>query len=484
MSGSKNQNVSKNYIYNLIYQIVAIIAPIITAPYLARVLTPDGVGTYQFLYSIVYLISIIIVLGTSSYAMREIAYHQSNKEEVTQLFVEVATLRLLIFIIGIIPYIVISLFSEYKVLLLIMSLYLFSVVFDLSWFYHGMERFAIVTIRNVVVRVFTIALIFIFVKSINDLWAYALIICGSAAVGSISEFFPLYRFIDLRLVKRINIKQHVKPSLVLLLPTIAISIYTLLDKILIGVLSTNDEVGFYSQVESLVKMCMTVITALSTALLPRIANLIAAGDEELVKKQIVQSCRFVFFLGLPMAMGMISISPIFIPLFLGPGYEKSIVVMQILPTIVLIIGFASVSGAAVMIPLKRQKQYTICVFSGAIVNLALDCALIPFFGSIGATIGTIFAELTVLILELFFIRDYLQISLIIKKTWKYFVAALLMSGVTIPEGLLLKPTILYNLILVFSGIIVYILVVLLLKDDYFFSFFSSIKEKLRRTKNN
>lgn len=460
------RTISRNYFYNVVYQIVAIIAPLITAPYIARILLADGIGAFQYVSSIVNIFCIVIAFGTSSYAMREIAYVQDNIQARSQIFVEIVLLRSLAVAIALFPYFLLVRRAESSVLFQIMSIQIIAVAFETSWFFQGIEDFKSITVRNIIVRIASVILIFTCIKTKNDLPIYTLIIAGTSFAGCIAQLLCITKYVRIHDIGPINIKRHIYPSFALFIPTIAINIYTSLDKTVLGMLSTNYEVGYYSQVETIVKMCMLVITSLGTVLMPRIAHMLSTNSKEDVVKQIYKSCQFVLFIGFPMMVGMITISPIFIPMFFGQGYEKCIVLMRFMPLIVLIIGLASVTGASIMIPLKRQKQYTMSVVIGAFANLLLNCILIPHFGALGATVSTIAAEFAVLSLELYFIKDYVNVKKVLILGKNYAICSILMGFVLTVVINWFKPTIMHNLIFVLIGIVTYTILLFAMKDIF------------------
>ncbi len=478
---SKKKSLGVNYLFNVSYQILVIVLPVITTPYIARVLGAEGVGTYNYLYSFAHIAAIIAALGTNKYATREVAYHQDNRAANTKLFSEIIVLRCICFLIVFLGYIFgVFFIKEHKYLYLIMSLDVITVLFDISWFFQGLEEFRITVVRNFAIKMISVILMFAFVKNPGDVWKYTLIMSGAMALGQLTMWPYLKRYIDKPTLHGINVFQHLSPSLAFFIPTISIQVYTYLDKILIGMICTEADVGYYSQAEKIVKLVLTIISSFGTVLMPRMAILLKNKQTELVDQNIRRSFTFVSILGFPMMFGLIAIAPQFVPWFLGDGYEPSILVLRVLAPLILVMGIASTTGASILIPLGRQKFYNASIISGTVVNLVLNLLLIPRYASIGAAIATIFAETTVTGLELFFMRDYLQAKNVILDNSRYVIGGMVMFFAIIVLKTFLPTGALGLLIMVSTGCILYFSFLLLTKDQFLFSMIAKVRKRIER----
>ena len=441
----------------------------------------ENIGIYSYTLSISAFFILFCSLGIALYGKREIAYHQKNKEEYSKIFWEVLILRMILMSISL----VIFYFSfvtkeQYQIYYKILMLEILANCVDISWFFQGLEEFKKTVIRNMIVKVISIVCIFVFVKDRNDLTKYFLIYVLSILIGNLSLWFYLPKFLTKVKIRYLKIWRHIKPTLYLFIPQIAIEVYTLLDRTMIGtIISDKSEVGFYDQSQKIIKMLLTIITSLGTVMLPRIASNFASGKKKKIAKYLKKSFNMVFFLSFPMIFGIISVSSIFVPKFFGEGYGKVAILMNVISPIILFIGLSNVIGTQYLLPTKRQKEFTISVVCGAIVNFIINISLIWNFGAIGASIGTVIAELTVAIVQIFFIRKDFKIINIIKSSRNYLFSSIIMFIVCLViKSIVRKPY--FSMALQCSlGSIIYVVILILLEDKFLFEIIDRIKVKVK-----
>lgn len=480
---SNSKSITKNYLYNLIYQILLIVIPIITTPYVSRVLGADGVGKYSFSNSIVSYFVIFASLGFIYYAQREIAKYQDNKKKQSEIFWEIITVRSVSVLTALIVYftvIVLGVFKEeYTLLMIILSINILAVAFDISFLFAGNEDFSKTVLTNTVVRILNVISIFVFVKDRNDLWKYVLITVLTVLTANASLAVYAKNYLCKIEIKSLRPIRHIKPAVILFLPTIAISVYTYLDKTMIGVITGSDfENGFYEQAEKIVKIVMTVVTSLGTVMIPRNANAFERKDMDAIRRNIYRSVRFVLLLGIPMMIGLIAVSDNMVPWFLGDGYYKSANIMKILSVLILAIGLSNVFGLQYLIPAGEDKKFTISVTCGAITNFLLNLVLIRLFKSYGAAIATIVAEIAVAVIMFCFIRKNISLREILKSSIKYLISGIIMFVPCFMLGRILAPSIINTFIIVFTGVVVYLICLILLRDEFFFEIANRLTSRL------
>lgn len=480
---SNSKSVTKNYIYNLIYQILLIIIPIITTPYVSRVLGADGVGKFSFSNSIASYFVIFASLGFGYYAQREIAKYQDNKKKQSEIFWEIITVRSVSVLTALIVYftvIVLGVFKEeYTLLMIILSINILAVAFDISFLFAGNEDFSKTVFTNTLVRILNVIAIFVFVKDRNDLWKYVLITVLTVLTANASLSVYAKNFLCKIEIKSLRPIRHIKPAVILFLPTIAVSVYAYLDKTMIGVITGSDfENGFYEQAEKIVKMVMTVVTSLGTVMIPRNANAFERKDMEAIRRNIYRSVRFVLLLGIPMMIGLIAVSDNMVPWFLGDGYYKSANIMKILSVLVLAIGLNNVFGLQYLIPAGEDKKFTLSVTCGAVTNFLLNLVLIRLFKSYGAAIATIVAEIAVAVIMFCFIRKNISLREILKSSIKYLISGIIMFVPCFMLGRILEPSIINTFIIVFTGVVVYLICLILLRDEFFFEIANRLTSRL------
>lgn len=480
---SNSKSITKNYLFNLINQILLIIIPIITTPYVSRVLGADGVGKYSFSNSIASYFVIFASLGFMYYAQREIAKYQDNKKKQSEIFWEIIIVRSVSVLTALIVYfaaIVLGVFKEeYTLLMMILSVSILAVAFDISFLFAGNEDFSKTVVTNTVVRILNVIAIFVFVKDRNDLWKYVLITVLTVLTANASLSVYAKNFLCKIEIKSLRPIRHIKPAVILFLPTIAISVYTYLDKTMIGVITGSDfENGFYEQAEKIVKIVMTVVTSLGAVMIPRNSNAFERKDMQAIRQNIYRSVRFVLLLGIPMMIGLIAVSDNMVPWFLGDGYYKSANIMKILSVLILAIGLSNVFGLQYLIPADEDKKFTISVTCGAFTNFLLNLVLIRLFKSYGAAIATIVAEITVAVIMFCFIRKNISLREILKSSIKYLISGIIMFVPCFMLGRILAPSIINTFIIVFTGVVVYLICLILLKDGFFFEIANRLASRL------
>jgi O-antigen/teichoic acid export membrane protein len=476
-----NKNIAKNYIYNLIYQITIIILPLITTPYISRVLGSDGVGTYSFTLSIVTYFILFGTLGVAMYGQREIAYLQSEKEKRSKAFLEIVFFRAITLVISmIIFYFTFGVQGQYSLYYKIFLIEIFANIFDISWFFQGLEDFKKTVTRNMIVKIISVICIFTFVKSSNDLWIYILIYVLSTLLGNLSLWAYIPKYITLNNLGKLNIFRHLKPTISLFIPQIAIQVYTVLDRTMIGVMVPNiSEVGFFEQSQKIVKMALAIITALGTVMSPRIANTYANNKKDEVKEYLSKSFRFAWFLGCPIMFGIIAVSNNLVPWFYGDGYEKVKILLMILSPLILAIGLNNVTGIQYLIQIKKQNIFTITVIIGSIVNVVLNLLLISVFQSVGAAISSVVAEIVIFLVQLLYIKEDFDVKEIFKLSFKYLISGMIMFLTVFTIGEFLPATIIGTSIQILIGSIIYVLALVILRDKFIWTVSTKILQKIK-----
>lgn len=480
---ASHKSVKKNYLYNLSYQLLQIVVPIITTPYVARVLGVSGVGTFSYATSIVSYFLILALLGTTTYGQREISYFQNDLEERSKIFWEIIVVRAAATAIAITAYISLVSLSNFenKELYLILAIEIFSAAFDMSWYYQGREEFGKIVGRNSIIRILQVVFIFLFIKTPSDLSLYAFGVSAIRMVGNISLIPNLRKSIIRIPIRELHPLSKLKNIMSLFVPTIAIQVYTVLDKTMIGVI-THDSVenGYYEQAEKISMLVLTLVVSMSTVMIPRIGSLFAENKTEEIRQDIYSCFNFIWMIGIPLCFGLIGISDNLVPWFFGSGYEGVVPVLCILSFLILAIGDNNAIAFAYLIPTKRQRIFTVSVTVGAIVNFIGNLLLIRCFASVGAAIASVFAEITVCVYQHLSIRKEISFSHILKLSIHYLLAGVLMFFVLLLEGRFLNPSIISTIILILTGATVYFGILLLTKDRYLVETIDSLLNKIHK----
>ena len=463
----EKKSIRSNYMYNMFYQILTIIIPLITTPYLSRTLGTENIGIFSYTLSIVSYFIMLSVLGTSLYGQREIAYQCDNANERSQIFYEIQFIKMLSLIITSFIYIIfLCIDNKYDIYYRIMIVELLSNFLDISWFFQGIENFKSIVLKNSFIKLVSLISIFIFVKTKNDLFLYFMIYVLANLFGNLSMWLNLKKYIVKRAYK-LNIKKHIFPIFSLLLPQMAMKIYKVLDKTMIGIMTTNmSEVGFYEQSQKIILLATTVISAYSTVVYSKMAYNYSQKNKDELKRTMSDSVMFILFLSIPITFGICGIASDFVPWFFGNEYLKVIDLLIFSSPIVIFVSITNLIGNRYLIITGREKLFTKTVVIGSIINVIVNYLLIPKYLSVGAVIGSIFAEGIVLVLQFSFIRNEIDMKRIYINTIKYFLSSIIMLLIILFINNLLNPSIISSIIEVIAGFLVYIIMLILLKEDY------------------
>lgn len=477
---AKQKSLKLNYIYNVSYQVLSLITPLITTPYVSRVLGADGIGDYSFTASVVTYFSMVAVLGTLTYGNREISYLQDDRPARSTLFWEIELLSFLSTGICTAAYLIFLLFCDRSrfSLYAIQTISIVCVAFDIAWLLQGMEEFGKVMFRNMLFKVINIVFIFTAVRDKDDLFLYVAGMVLLALASNLSIWFYLPQYIDRPVWNKLHPMRHLKPTLALFIPSVAMSIYTVFDKTMIGLFANNFENGYYEQALKISKTALTLVTALGAVMIPRMGYYFNQKNMDKVKELTYQSYNFVWFLGVPLSFGLIGISQNLVPWFYGKGYDKITMLLPILGLLIIIIGLSNVTGIQYFVTTKRERLLTGTVIIGAVVNFVCNLILIPKLYSIGASIASVAAETVITLTQLYLIRNELSFTRIMAQSVKYLLAGACMLLVLFLENHYLSASVLHSCIMIFSGAIVYFVALLLLKDQFFFSYVRQVMLKM------
>ena len=407
-------SIKKNFLYNIIINISAVIFPLITAPYIARVLEPDGIGLMNFANTYAGYYSMFAVLGAATYGIREIAKRRDDKDARQQFFSELLTVLVInTIVVSLIFLATILIFPKFNTNFLIFFIAGFTIYFapfGCSWYLHGLEKFGFMAGRNLIIRTLSIICMFLFVKTKSDLYIY-LILGVISQLGGILWNFSIIKKdnIKIKLCFK-SIGKHYKPMLILFSSSVAISIYTMLDTVMLGFIKDYNEVGFYNSSVNIAKTSLSVVTSLSAVAIPRVSYYMEKKDQKSISDLLSKSFGIVAFLAFPMAIGLACIAPAFIPLFLGSAFYPSVLPLIIVSGVIIAIGFNNITGMQTLMGMGHDKPYLYCLLVGTVLNFAMNLLLIPRYGAVGAALSSVVAEFTILAVMIYAIKKLTQIQ--------------------------------------------------------------------------
>lgn len=473
-------SILKNYSYNLLYQITLIIIPIITIPYITRVIGSNGIGTYSFIGSITQYFLLFANMGLSIYASREIAYVKQDIYKTSKLFTEIVFIQLISSSIMFIAYcIYIYLFSkEYFSLYLIQSLLIISIAFDISWFYIGIEDFKKNVIRNLIVRIISLALLFVLVKTPDDLWKYMLLLASSTIFGQIYMWIGVSKYIRKIKFNELRIIQHIhKVKFFFLIYLIGI-IGSNLSKTLIGIYVNNDELGKFEMVYRIIMTLLVILTSLGSVMSPRISSTFAEGNHNKINEYLKSSLQFTLmfcFLVIPLLIG---ISKNFISWFFGITFEGAGWYLVLLSPMILLNSLSNFITNQYMIPTGNERKYVISLVIGGTIGVISSFILIARFSTQGACIAILISELTVLLSHIFQIRKQFNFHVHFVNIWQYIIAAILVLLISFLISKIAIMPIIMTFIQITISSLAYLMILYLLGNRFLINITERVKSKI------
>ena len=419
--------VIKNYLYNLSYQILTIILPIITVPYVTRIFTSEALGNYVFYNSIVSYFSLFAMLGIGVYGTKQIA----AASDVSSTFWNIYAIQLIASILAISVY-VIAIFSIPQmggIIPLIVGITLFAKMIDISWLFSGKEDFKKITIRNIVVRLIGVISIFTFVKSSDDLYLYVFLIVIFDFLGQFVMWVPAKKFIKRPSFNAKVIKKNLHPIVLLFLPQVAISLYVVLDRTLLGLLGSYSDVGIYEQGQKLISILLKVVSSLGVVMLPRVANLLSERRDKEAQNMVKFSFILYNLIIFPMIFGLIAVNEVFVKLFLGQNFQDVKYVLYVIVFNIMFVGWTNILGYQVLVVRNKNKEFMLSTTIPAFVSVAVNIVVIPFFGYIGASITSVVVEILVFAIQWYYSRNIINKNLLFNKDLaKIICSSLIMFG--------------------------------------------------------
>lgn len=425
-------SLKKNLIYQSAYQLLMVISPLITSPYIARTLGNEMYGIYSYYYSIAYYFGIFTMLGLANYGNRTVAKAKSaGKEELGKLFLQMMLMQIgMLILVSVVYFLSIPVWGgEYKLNAVIEWLYILSVGLDISWFYFGIEEFKTTTQRSFVVKISIIACILMFVKSPADLNKYTMIMAGGMLISSLILWIQLPKYMKLTNVCLNDIVRHIKPNLILFVPVVSLALFHYTDKVMLGVMSTWKELGYYTNSDKIVNIPMGLINGLGVVMLPRISALSASNDSNKIEKYINISILLSLWAGIALCFGIKTIDSDFIPFFFGKGYMRCAELLEWLSIIIVIKAISNVLRMQYLIPMEKDREFNISVIVATVVNIVLNYILIPIHGAMGAVVGTLVAETIVLLLYGIFSKQVIKFHKVILPGILFIIAGVIMNVV-------------------------------------------------------
>ena len=473
MHTKKNEvqkSIKKNTVYNAIKNVTSLFFPLITFPYISRVLQPDNLGKINFGNSIISYFSLIASLGISTYAIRECAKLKNNRNELSSLSSELFSINILTtffsYIFLAITLIFASPLSEYKLLIIVQSSSILFTTLGAEWLNMAMEDFKYITVRTICSHLLSVVLILLFVRDPDDYINYAIISVASSGMANIANMICRRKYCKTKFVIHLNLKTHLKPILILFSTLLAQTIYLNTDITLLGFLCGDYEVGLYSTSVKIYQIANTLVTSVTIVIIPRISIYFNLKNYEKINDLIKSTLNFIIVFGLPVIVGINCVAPELIEIFAGSQYIGAVSSLRVLTIALPFSAIANVIANVILIPTGKEKNVLASCSFGALFNFLGNLFLIPHLGVIAAAVTTALSELIVVILTSRFINNQIKVENKLKMLISPIIGCLGIIGVTCVCNLLLSSLFIKFISIVVSSILIYGSILVVLKNEF------------------
>jgi O-antigen/teichoic acid export membrane protein len=467
---TQQKSIRKNFLYNILLKLLNIIFPLITFPYVARVLSTEGVGKVDFSLSIIQLFIVIAQFGIPIYAVRECAKVRDDKDKLAKTVQEILLINAVMVVVSYsllgITITNVESFINYKSILIIMSISIMMTTLGIEWFFQSIEEYGYIAIRGLFVKLLSLILVFAVVNSPNDYTIYGGIIVLSTSLGYIFNFIYANKYINLfKIYSGYNIKRHIKPIALLFAMSLSTSIYVNLDKVMIGLISGDKFVGLYVAANKIIIVILAILTSLGTVLLPRMSYYIENDNKNEINRLIRKSIDFVLLISIPATLGIIMLAKPIVLLFAGQDFIEASSTIKIISPILIAIALSNLIGIQILVSHGKEKITLISTSIGALTNFILNLILIPIFQQDGAAISTLIAEFVVIIIQIVFSYSYLKGNVDFKNIFIYIIGSLLIFITCFIIKSLFSSLIIITIISVTLSIPIYIGFLFLMKNE-------------------
>jgi len=470
------RKVFKNSIYQISYQVIIMILPVITIPIVSRALGPSGIGFFSFVNSIVQYFVLFAGLGLATYGIREIATSRGSKEQLSRKFWELQIFNAIVALVVICVYFIFAFFMDNVLYYLIVSMILFGTLFDITWFFSGIEDFKKITLVGGIIKIAAFIAIVLFIHDKGDLVLYFVIQSLANLLMQLSLWLFVFKKIHFVRIKLKDAMQHFKPALAFFVGRISITLYTNMNRTILGILATTAIVGFYTQSLALTGIFVTLITAFDTVLLPRMSKMAQENSGAGMHKVLEKTFHFQLFLTIPLCAGLMVINEKMVPWFFGEEFQLLQITVPVLAPLIIIIPLGISVFRQYLAPLDKIKAFNYSVIVGAVIGLGFNLLLIPFIGIWGAIIATLAAEVSVCLIRLHVMLKESEFKFNIKKILCFLFSAAVMYAVVWISTRGMDSSVLTTVMQVLIGAVVYFVLVTILRVNVVFD----ISRELRK----
>lgn len=478
-------SIKRNFAYNVLLNLSKVIFPLITAPYISRVLEPDGIGLLNFANTYAGYFALFAVLGIPTYGIREVAKIHEDKNRLSRLVSELISVSFIATFIVTLIYVasifLIGQLDENRMLFLVTGFLLYLAPLRIDWFYSGLEQFKYITLRTVIIRIISIVCMFVFVRTKSDLLVYVILNVGGTICGDVWNYVKLLQSGIKPKLTFVGLKKHLSPLFLLFASSVAISIYQVLDTLMLGFMADYQQVGFYNSATHISKAVISIVGSLSAVALPKMSQCYKAKEIDRINDLVSKSFLLVSFIALPATIGLACLAPTFVPLFFGAKFSGTIIPLMILSLLIVIIGLNGIPCIQILVGLGYDRLFCYAVLVGGVSNFLLNLILIPTWGANGAAIASVCAETLVLGSSVWYVYHKTPVHL--KVSWLNLFKSLFGALLFLPTILLLGQFLggwMLVAVFILVGFSIYMFSQMILKNQSLDLFMPIILQKLRR----
>ncbi len=432
-------NVVKNYMLQVVYQILVMILPLITSPYVSRVLGADGIGTYTYTYSIVFYFTIVAKLGIQVYGTRKISAVRDDPKKLSKAFCDLYAIHFIIGVLALAAYFTFVSWSadELKIIFMVQAFHILAEILNINWLYFGLEKFKITVTCNAIIKILSAIAIFLFVQDRGDVLSYALILTLGLVFSEAFLWIPLRKYVAFVKPSLKDYRLHLKSMIVLFIPFIAISIYKIMGITILGKMCNEAQVGFFDNSEKIITLALGFISSLGTVMMPRMVSVLSQGNADQYDSYLRKSRDFMLIFSYAMCFGIIGISEVFPIIFWGADFAACSPLLCGLAISMPFIAVANVTRTQYLIPHNKDRQFVLAVCSGAVVNVLIVYFAILHFKAVGAVIGVTVSEIVVCLVQEFLAwKDNKSIKTLdsVMQNTPFLLLGMVMAGVVYTYG--------------------------------------------------
>ena len=478
-----SKSLKLNAFFNVVRNVLRLIFPLITFPYVSRVLMPEGIGKVNFANSIVMYFYTIASLGIGSYGIREAAKIRNDRLALAKFTKEMLSINIVSTLVSYIllaaSLVFVKKFESYRILIIVNSSSIILNTIGFEWLYSALEEYGYITLRSIIFQIISLALTFILVRNSDDVVNYALVSVISNVGSNVCNLIHARRYLDLKTKVKLEIKKHLKPIFLLFFSSIAITVFSILDTSMVGFIKDDVEVGYYTSASKIIRMIRDLFPAISTVMFARVSYYVGTKETQKIKEVTGQIFNLFYALSIPICMGFILLMKPILLLMCGSEFLPAVAVGQVLAPLVILSSISGYLSGAILISFGREKIYMYVEVGAALLDIVLNFAFIPKYGALGAGIATLITELVMFIVFHISVKNEISGVKIKKALVQYIISSVIMALVVYMEikYLPLSP-ILQILLGAVSGALIYFVILVIMKNEFLQSSLNNIKLKI------